>query len=76
ISLRSNSRTQRASFLLKRLVGKTGSSGGHREMAGGQIPMSRLTNQQRSSLPSKLITKFLKMLKRESVTSKPLVRDD
>ena len=50
--------------------------GGHRDLAGGQIVMSTLADQQKSSLPSKLITKFLKMLKRENVTSKPLVHDD
>ncbi len=76
ISLRSKSRTQASGLLLRKLVGKTGSAGGHRDLAGGQIVMSTLADQQKSSLPSKLITKFLKMLKRENVTSKPLVRDD
>ncbi len=76
ISLRSKSRTQVSGLLLRKLVGKTGSAGGHREMAGGQIPTPNLTDQQKISFPSRLITKFLKMLKRENASSKPLVRSD
>ena len=76
ISLRSPSRFQRAGLLLSRLVGKTGSSGGHREMAGGQIPLSKLTDQQKSAVPSRLISRFLKMLKIENIAPKPLVRNE
>jgi nanoRNase/pAp phosphatase (c-di-AMP/oligoRNAs hydrolase) len=76
ISLRSKARTQQAGAVLGRLVGKTGSAGGHREMAGGQIPLASLSDQQKSQLPSKLIMKFLKLLKRENANPKPLVRSD
>ena len=76
ISLRSKSRTQRAGLILKRLVGKKGSAGGHREMAGGQIPMQIMNDEEKTALPSKLIARFLKLLKRENSTSKPLVRND
>ncbi|MGC8660763.1 MAG: DHH family phosphoesterase [Desulfomonilaceae bacterium] len=76
ISLRSTSRLQRAGLLLRRLVGKAGSSGGHRDMAGGQIPLSKLTDQQRITLPPRLVSKFLKMLKIDNIAPKPLVRDE
>ncbi len=76
ISLRSKSHMPGAVLMLKRLVGKTGSSGGHREMAGGQIPMSKLSQEQKNALSSKLITRFLKMLKRDNAPSRPLVRND
>ncbi|MFH0957650.1 MAG: bifunctional oligoribonuclease/PAP phosphatase NrnA [Pseudomonadota bacterium] len=76
ISLRSKSRTQRAGLILRRLVGKTGSAGGHREMAGGQIPMRIMDEEHKTALPSKLIARFLKLLKRENSNSKPLVRND
>jgi nanoRNase/pAp phosphatase (c-di-AMP/oligoRNAs hydrolase) len=76
ISLRSKSRSQSAGLILRKLVGRTGSAGGHREMAGGQIPMGIMEGQQKTALPSQLITKFLKLLKRENSNSKPLVRSD
>jgi len=76
ISLRSKSRTQMSGLLLRRLVGKTGSAGGHREIAGGQILMSTLSDQQKNVLPSRLIMKLLKLLGRENVPPKPLVRND
>lgn len=76
ISMRSKSRTQKAGLLLSKLVGKTGSAGGHREMAGGQIPLANLSEPNRHALPSKLITKFLVFLGREHVAPKPLVPNE
>lgn len=76
ISLRSKSKTQRAGLILRKLVGKTGSAGGHREMAGGQIPMRSMEEQLKSALPSKLISRFLKLINRENSNPKPLVRND
>ncbi|MCX5872997.1 MAG: bifunctional oligoribonuclease/PAP phosphatase NrnA [Deltaproteobacteria bacterium] len=76
ISLRSKSRTQKAGLLLRRLVGRTGSAGGHREMAGGQIPLANMSDQQRSAFPSKLTIKFLGFLGREHVSPKPLVPNE
>jgi len=35
-----------------------------------------MNDEEKTALPSKLIARFLKLLKRENSTSKPLVRND
>ncbi len=49
LSMRSTSRTHRAGDVIRRLVGKNGSSGGHKEMAGGQIPLCGRPMMKRKS---------------------------
>lgn len=73
LSLRSTSRTYRAGLVIRRLVGDIGSAGGHREMAGGQVPLTGLTKSEKKELPSKLVARFLKLIKHEKVGCKPLV---
>jgi nanoRNase/pAp phosphatase (c-di-AMP/oligoRNAs hydrolase) len=72
LSMRSTSRTHRAGAVIRRLVGKAGSAGGHKEMAGGQVPLAGMTEEEKADLPRKLITRFLKLLDREGCHQRPL----
>jgi nanoRNase/pAp phosphatase (c-di-AMP/oligoRNAs hydrolase) len=74
ISLRSTSRKYRAGTVLRRLIGTTGSAGGHRGMAGAQVPLSALSKCERQELPAKLINKFLGLIGRQGAAPQPLVQ--
>ncbi|MBI4964212.1 MAG: DHH family phosphoesterase [Desulfomonile tiedjei] len=73
ISARSSSRTKKAGVVLRRLIGTSGSAGGHREMAGGQVPLGGMPAAERQDLPRRLINRFLKLLDRDGVTPKLMV---
>jgi nanoRNase/pAp phosphatase (c-di-AMP/oligoRNAs hydrolase) len=73
ISLRSTSRKHRAGSILRRLIGKTGSAGGHRGMAGAQIPLSAMSKCERQDLPDRLINRFLGLIGRQGAAPQPLV---
>ncbi len=73
MSARSTSKSFAAGNVLRKLVGKIGYAGGHREMAGGQIPLSGLSSTEKGDLPDKLTKKFLKLIKHEGTHPKPLV---
>ncbi len=75
LSLRSTSRTLKAGNVLIRLLGKLGSAGGHREMAGGQASLAGLTELERNQLCDKLITDFLKIIKRPYSNPKKLMKN-
>jgi nanoRNase/pAp phosphatase (c-di-AMP/oligoRNAs hydrolase) len=72
LSLRSTSRTHKAGAVIRRLVGKAGSAGGHKEMAGGQIPVAGMTEEEKGDLAEKLINRFLRLLDREGCHRRPL----
>lgn len=72
LSMRSTSRTHRAGAVIRRLVGKAGSAGGHKEMAGGQVPVAGMTEEEKVDLSQKLIARFLKLLDREGCHQRPL----
>ncbi|WP_041286341.1 DHH family phosphoesterase [Desulfomonile tiedjei] len=76
LSMRSTTRTHKAGYVLRRLVAGQGSAGGHREMAGGQVPLTGKSPQEKKELPSKLIASFLKLIKRERCQPKPFVHTD
>jgi nanoRNase/pAp phosphatase (c-di-AMP/oligoRNAs hydrolase) len=65
ISVRSTSRKRQAGNVIRRIVAKAGSAGGHKEMAGAQIPVAGMTCEERRGLAEKLTKKFLKLLDRE-----------
>jgi nanoRNase/pAp phosphatase (c-di-AMP/oligoRNAs hydrolase) len=73
LSLRSTSKTYRAGTIIRKLVGKAGFAGGHRELAGGQIPLEGMDDLQKEELPKKLTNRFLKLIDRDGVNPKPLV---
>jgi nanoRNase/pAp phosphatase (c-di-AMP/oligoRNAs hydrolase) len=72
LSMRSTSRTHKAGAVIRRLVGKAGSAGGHKEMAGGQVPVAGMTEEEKADLSHKLIDRFLKLLDREGCRRRPL----
>ncbi|MCX5861929.1 MAG: bifunctional oligoribonuclease/PAP phosphatase NrnA [Desulfomonile sp.] len=73
LSLRSTSRKQQAGSVMRRLIGQTGSAGGHREMAGGTIRLTGMSPAESKELPDKLVNKFLTLINRRKLTPKPLV---
>ncbi|MDD3471353.1 MAG: DHH family phosphoesterase [Syntrophaceae bacterium] len=73
LSLRSKSRTLKAGNILVKLLGKFGSAGGHREMAGGQAPLVGLNQAEQNELSTKLVNDFLKIIKRSNANPKKLV---
>ncbi len=72
LSMRSTSRLHKAGAVIRRLVGKAGSAGGHKEMAGGQIPVAGMTEEEKGDLSRKVINRFLKLLDRECVHPRAL----
>jgi nanoRNase/pAp phosphatase (c-di-AMP/oligoRNAs hydrolase) len=74
LSMRSTSRTFDAGKVIRRLAGRRGSAGGHREMAGGQVPLNGVSEPETEKLASELIDKFLRLIDRQGVHPKPLVR--
>jgi nanoRNase/pAp phosphatase (c-di-AMP/oligoRNAs hydrolase) len=73
ISARSTSKTYAAGNVLRKLVGRAGFAGGHREMAGGQVPLADMGPTEQDEMAENLIARFLKLIKREAVHPKPLV---
>jgi nanoRNase/pAp phosphatase (c-di-AMP/oligoRNAs hydrolase) len=73
ISLRSTARKLAAGRVMRRLVHGYGAAGGHREMAGGQVPIQGLTGTEVEDLAQKLIEKFLGLINRQTVHPRPLV---
>lgn len=76
LSLRSTSHTYRAGVVLRKVLGRAGSAGGHKEMAGGQVPLSGLTRTEKDDLPTNLISKFLKLIDREHCSPKLMVESN
>ncbi len=72
LSMRSTSRSLDADKVMRRLAGKCGSAGGHRQMAGGQIPLTGKTTAEMEELQRKLVTKLLKTIDRDGARPRPL----
>ncbi len=72
LSMRSTSRSHDAGKVMRRLVGKCGSAGGHRQMAGGQIPLTGMTADEQEELHRKLVNKLLKAIDRIGARARPL----
>ncbi len=75
LSLRSRSRKLKAGTILVRLLGKSGSAGGHREMAGGIAPVSGMNEMDRKLFCQKLVNDFLKMIKRPISNPRRLIQE-
>jgi nanoRNase/pAp phosphatase (c-di-AMP/oligoRNAs hydrolase) len=73
LSLRSTSRKLHAGNVIRRLVGKTGSSGGHKEMAGGVIPFGNMLPEEREEFQQRLVNRLLKLINREGARPKSMV---
>lgn len=73
LSLRSTSRTYAAGKVIRKLVGKSGFAGGHRDMAGGQVPVHGKSNSEVRETAQNLIQRFLKLIDRDHCHAKRLV---
>ncbi|MFH1115959.1 MAG: bifunctional oligoribonuclease/PAP phosphatase NrnA [Pseudomonadota bacterium] len=76
LSLRSTSRKYRAGAVIRRLVGKSGFAGGHKEMAGGQVPLPGISVADKEKLRKKLVARFLKLIDHGNCVPKRLVNSD
>ena len=74
LSMRSTSRKNKAGVVMHRLIGRSGSAGGHKESAGGAIPLSGMAPAERQELLNKLINKFLTLINRKNSVPKPFVQ--
>ena len=73
LSMRSSSRKFRAGIVIRRLVGKQGFGGGHRELAGGYVPLNGMSEPETADLAQKFSQRFLHLIGRESCHARPLV---
>ncbi len=73
VSVRTTSRLKKAGAVTRRLIGKTGSAGGHRGMAGAQVPLAGLTAAEKQDLPRRLINRFLGLLDRDGCSPRLMV---
>lgn len=62
LSLRTSDITRDAGRLMQRLVGTSGTGGGHVAMAGGQIPLKQSDDDYAQAQADRLFTRFLKIL--------------
>jgi nanoRNase/pAp phosphatase (c-di-AMP/oligoRNAs hydrolase) len=72
LSMRSRSRSKDAGKVMRRLVGKSGSSGGHMQMAGGQIALAGMTTDEKEDLQRNVVGRLLKAINRVGARPKPL----
>lgn len=75
LSIRSTSRVHKAGTVIRRLVGKYGSAGGHKEMAGAQVSLAGMSDDEKTELPDKLMKKFMKLINREPVNPRLIAPD-
>jgi len=75
MSVRSTSRKYKAGAVLRRLVAKIGSAGGHKEMAGGAIPLAGMPEEERQELPGKLVSRFLSRIEKPGCGERLLVEE-
>jgi hypothetical protein len=77
VSVRCNHPKADAGNMLKQIISKLGSAGGHPRMAGGQIPFTGHSEQDWQRLQNLIITRFLHKLdiKKEIEWKSMLIRD-
>ncbi len=75
MSLRSSARLKKAGNVIRRVIGKLGSAGGHKSMAGGQVRLDNMSTEERLELPDRLVDRFLKQINREGAHPKPMAEN-
>ncbi len=73
VSLRAASARQRAGSRLRRVLRGMGSAGGHGSMAGGQIPLTGMTPEERGAVAGEFRTGLLAALHARDLRGSPLV---
>lgn len=75
ISLRSGGRSAEAARVLRRVVGRMGSAGGHGEMAGARVPLKRpATESTPEETRERILERLLEVLGGKGREGKPLLR--
>jgi len=76
LSMRSSSRKFRAGKVIRRLLAKQGFGGGHRELAGGYVPLNGMDEPEAANLANKFSERFLHLIGRESCHGRALVEHE
>lgn len=74
ISIRTIEESKGADQVMRRVVARKGTGGGHLTYAGGQVPLAEASKVQRQRLERHLQRRFLKIIGADSPASTPLVR--
>jgi nanoRNase/pAp phosphatase (c-di-AMP/oligoRNAs hydrolase) len=74
ISLRTEAEDGRADKVIRRIVARKGSGGGHPSYAGGQIPLPDDTQKSKRKLEKTTLNRFLKQVVKNSESKKPLIQ--
>lgn len=73
LSLRSSNLDAQAGTVMRRLVGKLGTGGGHNAIAGGQIPLKPGDDRQVRDIEQKLCTRLLRAIGQAGAQAEDLV---
>jgi nanoRNase/pAp phosphatase (c-di-AMP/oligoRNAs hydrolase) len=74
ISIRTSEESNLAEKVIKRMVARKGTGGGHLTYAGGQIPLEKGTKTERQEIEKHIEEQFLKAIGADAATSARLVR--
>ncbi|MCA1959430.1 MAG: DHH family phosphoesterase [Desulfomonile sp.] len=76
LSMRSSSRKYRAGNVIRQLVGRHGFGGGHRELAGGYVPLNGMGDAEITDLANKFSERLLHLIGKEGCHGRPLVEQE
>ena len=74
ISLRTEAENARADKVIRRIVARKGTGGGHPSYAGGQMPLLDDTQKSKRKLEKTVLNRFLKQVVKDSGPKKPLIQ--
>jgi nanoRNase/pAp phosphatase (c-di-AMP/oligoRNAs hydrolase) len=74
ISLRTQDEKNRADLVIKRIVSRKGTGGGHLSYAGGQIPLDKISDRANRKLEKTVQGRFLKAIHCDSVAGDNLIK--
>jgi nanoRNase/pAp phosphatase (c-di-AMP/oligoRNAs hydrolase) len=74
ISIRTSEESNLAEKVIKHMVARKGTGGGHLTYAGGQIPLTKGTKREREALEKDVLRKFLEAIGAGDRQGAPLVR--
>lgn len=66
LSIRTSDLKSDAGEIIERIVGKRGTAGGHSTMAGGQIPLGKVSEKEKKNLAEQILRRYLKVLKQDT----------
>jgi nanoRNase/pAp phosphatase (c-di-AMP/oligoRNAs hydrolase) len=78
LSLRSNNLRARCGKMIQRLMRGRGAGGGHDMMAGGRIPCSRMSDEEKIKVEEQIIARFIRQFERGKNLQVlvPIIRDE